>query len=373
MYNRIIQKRLETHFNKGKAIIILGPRQVGKTTLINSLLKDEKVLFLNGDDPSVRNILNGVNTEQLKDLIGKNEFVFVDEAQIIPNIGLTLKLITDQIKQVQLIVSGSSSLQLGNLLNESLTGRKREFKLYPISWSEYEEKHGVLKATQLLNNRLVYGFYPEVLNTEGEEDAKDALQELASSYLFKDILALSNIRKPQVLNKLVRALAFQVGAKVSYNELAQLCDVDKNTVSNYIDLLEQAFVIYRLGSYRGNLRNEIKTNQKIYFYDNGIRNAIIGNFNPLALRNDIGALWENFLAMERVKKQAYTRNFGANYFWRTKQQQEVDWVEENNGELIGFEFKWNPKAKVKIPKKFEETYNTTITTINRDNFRQFVQ
>lgn len=345
---------------------------MGKTTLINTLLKNESVLFLNGDDPFVRNLLSEINSEQLKELIGKNEFVFIDEAQLIPNIGLTLKLITDQISTIQLFVSDSSSLALGNLLNESLTGRKRELKLFPISWSEFEEKHGVLKSIQLLNNRLVYGFYPEVLNAEGEEDAKEALQELTTSYLFKYILALGNIRKPQVLNKLICALAFQVGSEVSYNELTQLVAVDKNTVSNYIDLLEQGFVIYRLGSFSGNLRNEIKTNQKIYFYDNGIRNFVIGNLNPIALRSDIGVLWENFLIMERVKKQAYDRSFGQNYFWRTKQQKEVDWVEENNGSIKGFEFKWNPKAKVKIPKKFEEAYNTKIEVIDSNNFRDFV-
>lgn len=370
MTERIAQKSIEQFLGKGKAIVVLGPRQVGKTTLINEILKDKRHLFLNADDPSVRNMLSNINTEELKDLIGEYKYLFIDEAQLIKNIGLTLKLITDQFKEVQLLVSGSSSLELGNLLNEPLTGRKRSIQLFPISWKELENEAGYLTALQQIKLRLVYGFYPEVLNSKGEE--KEVLNELVNSYLFKDILALSGIRKPHILEKLVRALAFQVGGEVSYNELAQLVGVDKNTISNYIDLLEQAFVVFRLNSFSKNLRNEIKTNQKIYFYDNGLRNAVIGNFNSLEFRNDLGSLWENFLIAERVKKHSYERNNVKFYFWRTKQQQEIDWVEEVNGSIKAFEFKWNPLAKFKAPKKFEDAYNTRVAQIDRENFRAFV-
>ncbi len=370
MIKREAKEKIESLFGKGKAILVLGPRQVGKTTLIHNLLESRNHLFLNADDPTIRSTLTNINTEELKNIIGQHTFVFIDEAQLVENIGLTLKLITDQFKNVQLIISGSSSLELGNLLNESLTGRKRVFNLYPISWKELENEVGYLVAKQQLNTRLIYGLYPEVINEIGDE--QEVLNELVSSYLFKDILALSGIRKPQVLDKLVRALALQMGSEVSYNELSQLVGVDKNTIGNYIDLLEQAFVIFKLGSFNRNLRNEIKMNQKIYFYDNGIRNAIIKNFNPLELRNDVGVLWENFLIAERIKRTNYDRKNQANYFWRTKQQQEVDWVEDYNGEIKGYEFKWNSNAKIKIPKKFTETYQTDITVVNSENFRDFI-
>jgi len=307
MIEREAKKQIENLLGKGKAIVVLGPRQVGKSTLIHDLLKNREHLFLNADDPTVRSILTNINTEELKNLIGKHKLVFIDEAQSIENIGLTLKLVTDQLKQVQLIVSGSSAFEMGNALNESLTGRKRELLLLPISWKEWENEVGYLAAKQQLNIRLIYGLYPEVLSSSGEE--KEALNELMNSYLFKDILALSGIKKPQVLEKLVRALAFQIGSEVSFNELAQLVGVDKNTVSSYMDLLEQSFVIYRLGSFSRNLRNEIKTNQKVYFYDNGLRNAIIGNFNPPEQRTDTGHLWENFLITERLKRINYERKF----------------------------------------------------------------
>jgi len=370
MIEREAKKQIENLLGKGKAIVVLGPRQVGKSTLIHDLLKNREHLFLNADDPTVRSILTNINTEELKNLIGKHKLVFIDEAQSIENIGLTLKLVTDQLKQVQLIVSGSSAFEMGNALNESLTGRKRELLLLPISWKEWENEVGYLVAKQQLNIRLIYGLYPEVLSSSGEE--KEALNELMNSYLFKDILALSGIKKPQVLEKLVRALAFQIGSEVSFNELAQLVGVDKNTVSSYMDLLEQSFVIYRLGSFSRNLRNEIKTNQKVYFYDNGLRNAIIGNFNPPEQRTDTGHLWENFLITERLKRINYERKFSKHYFWRTVQQQEIDLIEEGEGEIKAFEFKWNPTAKYKAPKKFEETYNTKVESIHRENFRDFV-
>lgn len=370
MIKRILEEKIIQKLDKGKAILVIGPRQVGKTTLINSILENRDHLFLDGDDSTVRNLLTNPNTEQLKSIIGNYKTLFIDEAQRIENIGLTLKIITDQFKKVQLLVSGSSAFELNNQTSEPLTGRKWEYKLYPISWQELEDSIGYVKSEQQLELRILYGMYPDVINHPGDEI--EVLKQLTNSYLYKDIFAFSGIRKPQVLEKLLRALALQLGSEVSYNELAQLVGVDKNTVSNYIDVLEKGYVIFRLSSFSRNLRNEIKTNQKIYFYDTGVRNAIIGNFNLLDSRSDKGGLWENFLIAERIKKLAYDGSLSNSYFWRTKQQQEVDYVEEVSGKITGYEFKWSEKAKAKLPKSFMESYNATIEVIHRNNFREFV-
>lgn len=370
MYSRTLRGVIENKIGKGKAILLIGPRQVGKTTLINQIVSDKKHLFLDSDDPTVRSLLNNPNTEQLRSIIGQYKTVFIDEAQRIPGIGLTLKIVTDQFKDVQLFVSGSSSFDLSQELNEPLTGRKWEYELYPISWEEYEDTHGYLVAEQQIENRLLYGFYPDVLNNPGEE--KEILKQLVNSYLYRDILAYSNIRKPEILEKLVQALALQIGSEVNYNELSQIVGVDKNTVSNYIDILEKGYVIYRLNAFSKNLRNEIKKNKKIYFYDNGVRNMILGNFNNLDLRQDTGALWENFLITERVKQNNYKDSYAKMYFWRTQQQQEVDLVEEINGQIIGYEFKWNAKKKVKLPKTFVNAYDAKEEVIDKTNFRNFV-
>lgn len=370
-FSRKIQGDIEGRMGGGKAIVLIGPRQVGKTTLLREILNNKDYIFLNGDDPMVRQILNNPNTQELQNIIGQKKCVFIDEAQRIENIGLTSKIITDQFLQVQLFLSGSSAFDLNNQINEPLTGRKWEFELFPISWAELENSVGYLEAKQQMNLRLIYGMYPEVLTAIGSE--KEVLRELVGSYLYKDVLALSGIRKADVLDKLVRALAFQVGNEVSYNELSQLVGIDKNTVSNYIDILCKAFVIFKLPSFSKNLRNEIKTNQKIYFYDNGVRNAVIGNLNLLDIRADKGALWENFLMAERLKVLKYAKSDARMYFWRTVRQQEIDYVEEDAGEIKGFEFKYSPNAKVKIPKLFGDTYNTTVEVINTSNFREFLQ
>ncbi len=370
MYSRYLSDIIKKRIGSGKAIIVIGPRQVGKTTLIESILESEDYLLLDGDDPKTRTLLTEPNTEQIRTILGKYKFVFIDEAQRIEGIGLTMKIITDRFKDVQLFTSGSSSFDLTNKINEPLTGRKWEYQLFPISWEEYENHHGFLYSEQQLENRLLYGLYPDVLNNSGDEIS--ILRNLVNSYLYRDILSYSDIRKPEILDKLVQALALQVGSEINYSELAQIVNVDKNTISKYIDILQKGYIIFKLGSFSRNVRNEIKTNKKIYFYDVGIRNMVIGNFNPLSLRTDKGALWENFLIAERMKQIEYKQSLARTYFWRTKQQQEVDFVEDNGGKITGFEFKWMNKKNVKLPKTFTETYNAESKVIDKENFREFV-
>ncbi len=370
MIQRFIENTIREKINSGKAIVLVGARQVGKTTLIKSVLSEINYLFLDADDPTVRSLLTSPNTEELKTLIGDYKYIFLDEAQRIPEIGITLKIITDQFKDVQLFVSGSSSFDLGNVLNEPLTGRKWEYELFPVSWDEYEKNIGYLKSVQQLENRLLYGLYPEVINNQGNE--REILKNLVNSYLYRDILAFSDIRRPEVLEKLLQALALQMGSEVNYNELAQIAGINKVTVQKYIEILEKGYIVFRLNSFSGNQRNEIKKNRKIYFYDNGIRNMIIGNFTPLDLRPDKGALWENFLISERLKQNTYKQTFSKMYFWRTKQQQEVDFVEEQNGIISGYEIKWANK-KILFPTTFTKNYNAQCSVIDKSNFRNFVK
>ena len=276
----------------------------------------------------------------------------------------------DQLPEVQVILSGSSAFELANHTNEPLTGRKWTYQLWPGSWQEWQDHVGYVKAEQDLENRLVFGFYPDVLNHPHE--AEIVLKELTESYLYKDVLIFGNLKKPIEIQKLVRALAYQLGNEVSNSELGQIVGVDPKTIDRYITILEQAKVVYRLAPLSRNLRNEIKSNRKVYFYDNGVRNAIIGQLQPLAIRQDIGALWENFLMSERLKVVQYHQLNLNSYFWRTRQQQEVDYVEEKNGKFFGYEFKWNERRKVKFPKTFTEAYNANNLIINRSNFRDFI-
>jgi predicted AAA+ superfamily ATPase len=371
MIFRDLAANLKAKLHKGKVIVLIGPRQVGKTTLINSILKDKEYLFLDGDDNTVTETLANANTEILKSIIGNHKYVFIDEVQRIPNIGLKLKIMVDQLKDVQVIVSGSSSLDINNVTQEPLTGRKFEFHMFPVSWNEFENSVGYMKAQQQLEIRLLYGMYPDVINNFGNE--YEILKNLVSSYLYKDILALAGIRKSDILEKILRALAMQVGSEVSYNEIAQLVGVDKNTVNNYIDLLEKSFVIFRLTSFSRNIRNEIKANKKIYFYDNGVLNTIIGNFNALEIRKDKGALWENFLVSERMKQLSYTQSIAKPYFWRTTTQQEIDYIEVNADNINAFEFKLATTKKAKLPKSFSEAYNPSFLVVNKENFRAFLK
>ncbi len=377
--DRILEKQIINYFFKGKIIIIYGARQVGKTTLVQMLLNklNNSYLYLNADEIDVRELLEDATSTKLKTIIQNNKIVFIDEAQRIRNIGLTLKIFADQIKDVQVIVTGSSSLDLLNSINEPLTGRKYEFVLYPLSFSEMLDKNNLLEEKRLLEYRLIYGYYPEIVSKKGEE--KELLKLLVNSYLYKDILSIEKIKKPEILEKLVKALALQIGSEVSYNEIAQLVNSDPQTIEKYIYLLEKSFVIFRLQAFSRNLRNEIKKGKKIYFYDNGIRNAIIGNFNFLSNRDDKGALFENFLISERLKYLSYNNIDFDRYFWRTKQQQEIDYLEEcldNNEQtkiLNAYEFKFSKKAKTNFSKTFINNYKVSKTIlVNESNFESFL-
>ena len=370
MIKRVLFKNISAKFYKGKAIIVLGPRQVGKTTLIEEILKEKDFLFFSGDDPETRELLENIGATKLKSIIGKHTVVFIDEAQRISNIGLTAKIISDQFKKVQLLLSGSSALEMNNSTQESLTGRKFEYQLFPISWEEFENHFGYVEAQNQLEERLIYGMYPDVINSR--PDARETLKELTISYLYKDVLSVTGIKKPELLEKLLKALALQLGSEVSFNELSNLLEVDKATIAKYIELLEKTFIIFRLNSFSRNQRNEIKNNRKIYFYDNGVRNIIINNLNPLSIRTDKGALWENFLISERIKLQFYHQKYTSNYFWRTIQKQEIDFVEDANGILAAYEFKWKNTDKKKIPRSFLEHYNAIGKIIDKENFREFV-
>lgn len=372
MITRVQSAKIERAFFKGKAIIVSGARQVGKTTMLEHILQkyQDKLLALDGDDITIQELLNRPNTQQIKQIIGDNKLVFIDEAQRIPEIGLTSKIIIDKFKDVQLILSGSSSFDLYSKVNEPLTGRKWTFNLWPVSWEEWQNHVGYVKAEQDVENRLIFGFYPDVLNHE--ENPEQVLAELAESYLYKDILMYEGLKKPTAIKKLLQALAFQIGSEVSLQELGQTIGIDPKTVNVYIDILEKAYIIFRLTPLSRNLRNEIKAKNKVYFCDNGIRNAVIGQLQPLAIRQDIGILWENFMVSERVKQISinnYLRNY---YFWRTTQQQEVDYIEEVNGEFFAYEFKWSERKKTKFPKTFSNNYKSVDKGINKSNFREFV-
>jgi len=372
MITRTLENIIRNKLFKGKAILLMGARQVGKTTLLKKIVKgNDKVLWLNGDEPDIQALFSNISAVRLKALLGQCNILVIDEAQRIENVGLRLKLITDAIPEVQLIATGSSSFELASKVNEPLTGRKWEFKMFPLSFFEMVQHHGLLTEKRLLPHRLLYGYYPDVVNHLGTE--KEVLKELSDSYLYKDLLSWEKIQKPDKLVKLLQALAYQVGHQVSYNELGQICGLDSKTIEKYILLLEQAFVIFRLGSFSRNLRNELKSSKKIYFYDNGIRNAIIANFNQVEMRPDVGALWENFLVSERMKYVKYTQKWVNNWFWRTKQQQEIDYLEESDGKLYAYEFKWHPKAKVREPKTFSRAYpNAQFKVIHPANFEPFL-
>lgn len=369
---RQIQKDIEKALFKGKIVVLYGARQVGKTTLVKKIIEQHESdsLYLNCDEPDVRSALTDKTSTELLSFIGSRRLVVIDEAQRVKNIGLTLKLIADNFPKIQIIATGSSSFELSGKIAEPLTGRKIEFFLYPFSVEELTQVYSRLETNRLLAERLVFGMYPGV--TFAGADREERVRELATSYSYKDVLAYQDIRNPELLEKLLQALALQVGSEVSYTELAQLLGVNKITIENYIRILEQAYIILRVGPFSRNIRNELKKKRKIYFYDLGLRNALINNLNPISLRQDIGALWENFMVMERVKRN---NNLGitANiYFWRTTDGKEIDYVEDSGGTLAGYEFKWQ-KNSFSMPKEFLNTYSgSTVKLINRDNYLELL-
>lgn len=370
---RDLTKVIRDKIDFRKAIILLGPRQVGKTTLINDLAStiEPRFLYINGDDPAVQSALTNPSFAFLESYIGNAKVIVIDEAQRIPDVGITIKLVVDQLKGKQLLITGSSAFELTNNTSEPLTGRKWEYHLYPVSWPELTANLTVATGLNRLPNLLVYGMYPDVLMNPGNE--VDVIRNLASSYLYKDLLNFQGIRKPDLLGKILQALSWQVGSEINLNEISRTVHADKNTVSHYIDLLEKAFIIFKLPPFNRNLRTEINSSRKVYFYDNGIRNAVIGNYTSLSLRNDTGGLWENFLVSERLKLLNYNGFHGFTYFWRITSGAEIDYLEEIDGKLYAYEFKWNPSAKSRFSKSFTETYNPAETrVIHRENFWEWL-
>ncbi|HRK82653.1 MAG TPA: ATP-binding protein [Saprospiraceae bacterium] len=371
---RIIQSQVENRMTPGKVVVLLGPRQVGKTTLLRDILAKEPPTFLSvsGEDRTVQTWLGSQSIETLRQNIGKHQLLVVDEAQHVPNIGLNLKLIVDHLPQLRVLATGSSSFDLSNQTGEPLVGRKWEFELYPISQLELSATEAPFQTEELLPQRLIYGSYPEIVTTIGLSDKRDMLNNIVNGYLYKDLLMFEDIRKSKKIVEILSLLAFQIGNVVSVHEISQAIGMNTRTVEKYLDLLEKVFVIKRLGGYSRNLRKEISKGSKYYFWDNGIRNAIINNFNELPLRNDVGALWENYLIMERLKKQSYVKIFSNNYFWRTYDQKEVDFVEERDGRLYGFEFKWS-KTHTKPPALWLETYpEADFEVISQGNYLPFI-
>lgn len=373
----IIHRQLEDQvaalIGKGKAILIMGARQVGKSTLLGSIFQDRKdVLWMSGDDLDVQALFQEMISTRLRALLGNSKILIIDEAQRIPDIGLRVKLITDQIKDVQVVATGSSSFELASKLNESLTGRKREFRMFPVSFGEMVAQTNLLEELRLIPHRMVFGYYPEVVTHPGDE--RVILKELSDSFLYKDVLSFEGINKPDKIVHLLKAIAFQIGSQVSYNEVAQLVGLDPKTVERYVDILEKSYIIFRLGSFSRNLRNELKSSRKIYFWDLGIRNMLIGNLSQIENRTDAGALWENFVISERLKRNAYNNSIAQHWFWRTQQQKEIDYIEEENGLLQAYEFKWNEKkAKATAPESFTTAYpDAHFHVITPKNVEEFL-
>lgn len=367
-------QNLEKYLEPNKVVVIYGSRQVGKTTLLQQFLSGTKYKykFDSGDNIKVQTILSSQDFDEIIDYASGYDILVIDEAQRIPNVGMGLKIIVDQIPGIKVIATGSSSFELAGQVGEPLTGRKRTLILYPISQSELAILHNPYELKEKLSEILIFGSYPAVLTAETKEKKIVILEEIVGSYLLKDILELERIKGVKILLDLLRLVAFQVGNEVSLTELSSKLGIDYKTVGRYLDLLEKSFVIYNLRGFSRNLRDEITSKSKYYFYDNGIRNAIISNFNDLEIRNDEGQLWENFLVAERLKTQEYSRIRANNYFWHTWKKKEVDWVEERVGGLFGYEFKYSTQKK-KLPKEFLETYSEAkLEIVNPDNYQKFL-
>ena len=373
--NRALESELERRLFSGKALVLYGPRQCGKTTLLKHLTAKygDEVLWMNGDNPGVRNTLYEITTASWKRLLSNKKILVLDEAQRVENVGMALKLVTDELPDIQVIVSGSSSFELMNRTAEPLTGRKFEYNLFPFSFGELCEEQGVFAEKQEREKRILFGSYPDIVVNPGDEQQR--LSELAGSYLFKDIYALDGLRRTSILDKLIRALALQIGSEVNYHELARLIGTDGKTVERYTELLTKCYIIFPLGAYSRNLRNEIKKGFKIFFCDLGIRNAVINNFTPLDSRSDAGGMWENYIILERLKKNQNLPFPPSTFFWRTMapQSHEIDYIEEAQGQLHVWEIKHNPHTKVKVPQTFLNAYPTAQTGIvTPDNFDEFL-
>jgi len=372
---RALEKHIEDRLFQGKVVVLYGPRQVGKTTLVQKISQKyaPDARYLNCDEGDIQAALSEKKTSsELRKFLGEAKLITLDEAQRIPNIGLVLKLLVDTFPDQQILATGSSSFELSNKVVEPLTGRKYELFLPPFSLQELRSEEDTLERKRLLEHRMLYGMYPEVVRSSGAQ-VEENLKNISRSYLFKDILALQNIRHSETLEKLLQALALQIGSEVSYSELGSLVGIDKNTVLKYVHILEQSFIIFRLPPLSRNIRNELKKSRKIYFYDTGIRNALIRNFNPLHLRQDKGALFENFLMSERIKMQMGNLHDASRFFWRTHAQQEIDYIEEEGGKMRAFEIKWNAKKTVSPPKTFVDHYpDTSFSCITSENFEDFV-
>lgn len=375
MITRLLQSQLERYLFRGRAIVLYGARRVGKTTLVKQMLTshvDKRTRYLNCDLLSVRRALEVEEATTLKAFLGDQDLVVLDEAQQITNIGRILKILVDEFPAMQVIATGSSSFNLVNQTAEPLTGRMYRFELYPLALQELAGDQGYSAVEPRLDFLLRYGAYPSIVDLS-EQEARIELDELVSNYLYRDALAFVGMSKSTILIKLLELLARQVGQEISYQEIGQALGVDRRTVVNYVDLLEQCFILFRLGAFSRNLRKEVAKSVKIYFYDLGVRNSLIQNFAPLALRNDIGALWENFCIVERMKYLRYHQQFANQYFWRTYDQKEIDYLEEADGLLRGYEFKWNPAAKAKEPTDFLQAYpGSTVERIDRSNYWRFL-
>ncbi|HAM38179.1 MAG: hypothetical protein A2474_01335 [Elusimicrobia bacterium RIFOXYC2_FULL_34_12] len=369
-----IYQNLNKNLKPNKALIIYGPRQVGKTTLLKDYLSGCKMKYKlsSGDNINVQNIFNSQDFDTIREYAEGYELIAIDEAQKIKNIGLGLKILVDQVPGIKVIATGSSSFELAGQVGEPLTGRKITLNLFPISQIELSNLNNLSEIKERLPEWLIYGGYPEVVVTKNKKEKKKILEEIFQAYLLKDILELEKIKSSKILLDMLRLLAFQVGSEVSLTEIAQQVGIDYKTVARYLDLFEKSFIIYNLRGYSRNLRKEVTKKSKYYFYDVGIRNAIISNFNDLELRNDVGSLWENFIFIERMKKRAYKDIFANCYFWRTWDQKEIDLIEEREGKLHGYEIKWR-EVKLKPPKDWIENYkNSDYKVITRKNYLEFI-
>lgn len=371
---RDLSENIIKKLQANKVVIVFGARRVGKTVLVKELLEkiNEPVLSLNGEDINVHDKLAIRSVENYKQLLGSYKLLYIDEAQKIPEIGLKLKLMIDEIENLKIIISGSSSFDIHKDAGEPLTGRKYSFNLFALSENEYNQIENNIVKIDKLKERLIFGNYPELLHLPDREDKVDYLNEMVSSYLLKDILVYENIKNSQKIFNLLRLIAFQIGGEVSLQELGKQLGISKNTVEKYLDLLSKVFILHKVKGFSKNLRKEITKNSRWYFLDNGIRNAVIANFNPIESRNDTGALWENYMISERLKYQEYQKLSSNNYFWRTYDLQEVDWVEERGGSIFGYEFKWK-ESKVKIPTQWKNAYpEFSFEVINKDNFEKWL-